>query len=67
MIEGFYVAHFEKVSLEQFKKDMDSMIKSNMDNYNIITNYPINDVSFDEFCEECASFGIGRTFCVFNG
>lgn len=52
MIDGFYVAHFEKVSLEQFKKDMDSMIKSNMDNYNINTNYPINDVSFDEFCEE---------------
>ena len=57
MLDGFYMAHFEKVSQEQFRKDMYAIIKNDIENYKIIDNYPnisknsIDD-SFDMFCNE---------------
>lgn len=64
MLDGFYVAKFEKVSLEQFKKDMHEHIKDNVQRYGITVHYhelvmmnndgystKVTDESFDKFCE----------------
>lgn len=60
MLDGFYVAQFEKVSLEQFKKDMHEHIKDYVRRYGIVDRYPellssddtiVTDEMFDKFCE----------------
>lgn len=54
MLNGFYVAKFEKVSLDQFKKDMNKYVRNNIWTLGIMDYYSMTDKSdetFDRFCE----------------
>ena len=64
MLNGYYVAKFEKVSLEQFKKDMKNDIGDKLILFKIAANYSDilkwnfdtlklkNESDFDLFCEQ---------------